>query len=61
MATARIEKQWSPCATEYILDTEADVANLPACCPGSTAVVVASGTVYMVNASGVWTKFGGGA
>lgn len=65
MAIVRNEREWAAdvCAyqCEYILDTEADVPNLPECCVGSTAIVVASGNVYMVNASGVWTKFGGGA
>ena len=46
---------------EYILDTEDDVANLPKCGTGSTALVVATGNVYIVNASGEWKLFGGGA
>lgn len=63
MAFKKIDQDW--CETgdfrcEYILDTEADVASLPnACCVGSVAVVVESGNVYMVNASGKWAKFGG--
>ena len=44
---------------EFICDTEADVENLPQCCPMSTAVVADSGSVYIVNASGNWVKFGG--
>ena len=44
---------------DYIVDTEADVANLPDCCSGSSALVVESGAVYMVNASGNWALFGG--
>lgn len=39
----------------YVCDSEADVANLPKSCPGSTAIVAAAGgNVYMVNASGEW-------
>ena len=44
---------------EYICDEESDVARLPACCTGSTALVVKTGNIYMVNASGVWAKFAG--
>lgn len=65
MAIVNNEKQWAAgvCGyqCEYILDTEADVANLPKCVTGSVALVVATGNVYMVNASGVWKRFGGGA
>lgn len=63
MAIAKNEKQWAAGAAphDYILDTAADVKNLPACCPGSSALVVATGEVYMVNASGKWVLFGGGA
>ena len=43
---------------EYICDTDADVKNLPKCCAGSTALVVESGKIYMVNASGEWKPFG---
>ena len=46
-----------PC--EYIVDTESDIMSLPECCTGSTAIVVESGAVYMVNASGKWVEFGG--
>ena len=44
---------------EYICDRASDVSSLPKCCTGSTAMVIADGSVYMVNTSGVWTKFGG--
>lgn len=44
---------------EFLCDTEADLANLPECCTKSTALVVATGDVYVVNASGAWVKFGG--
>ena len=44
---------------EFICDTDADVANLPKSCAGSTALVVESGKYFMVNASGEWAEFGG--
>ena len=44
---------------EFICDTDADFANLPQCCTGSTAVSVATGNIRVVNASGQWVKFGG--
>lgn len=43
---------------EFICDTDADFALLPKCDPGSIAVSVATGTVYVVNASGNWVEFG---
>ena len=45
---------------EFICDTAADLANLPECCTKSTALVIATGDVFVVNASGEWVKFGGG-
>lgn len=40
---------------EFVMDSDADVANLPECGPGSVAIVAANGGgVYMVNASGEW-------
>lgn len=45
---------------EFICDTDADFADLPTSCVGSTAVSVATGNVYVVNASGYWVEFGGG-
>ena len=63
MAIKMISKEYCPCLDsykkDYIVDAEADVATLPQCCPGSTALVVESGTAYMVNASGVWVVLGG--
>jgi len=44
---------------EYVVDTVAEIASLPSCCTKSTALVVSTGEVYMVNASGRWAKFGG--
>ena len=43
---------------KFVVDTEADIAGLPESAPGSCAIVAAGGTVYMVNASGAWTKLG---
>ena len=69
MAIKMINKQI--CATdngyenvcEFVCDTIADVPNLQTqhsnCCTGSRALVIATGDVYIVNTSGVWTKFGG--
>lgn len=59
MAYKEITELMYASQAEYICDTEADVANLPKCCPGSTAVVVATGNLYVVNASYQWVKFGG--
>lgn len=64
MAFKMIHDEWDPeigQQKEFILDDEADVATLPECVPGSTALVCASGSVYIVNASGQWVKFGGEA
>lgn len=57
-----VNREW--CASvdgykcEYIVDSDADFANLPKAAPGSTALSP-SGTVMIVNASGDWVKFGG--
>ena len=63
MAIKKINREWCPYLDDYkedfIVDTEADVASLPECCTGSSALVVESGTPYMVNASGVWAVLGG--
>lgn len=63
MAIKMINQDYCPCLNaykkDYIVDTEADVSNLPVCCTGSSALVVASGAVYIVNASGKWVVFGG--
>lgn len=45
---------------EIICDTKADLADLPDCTPGSTALVATEGTMYIVNASGEWVEFGSG-
>lgn len=63
MAYKMINREYVPCLNEYkedyIADTEADVATLPQCATGSMALVVESGKVHMVNASGVWAVYGG--
>lgn len=43
---------------EFVCDTDADFALLPKCDPGSAAVSVETGNVYVVNASGDWVSFG---
>lgn len=61
MAIELINNEWNPEVgrqKEFILDAESDVANLPECAPGSTALVCATGKVYIVNASGQWVEFG---
>lgn len=45
---------------DYIIDTDADAADLPeTCAAGSTALSCASGNVFIVNASGAWVLLGG--
>ena len=44
---------------DIICDTEADVAALPKAPAMSTCLVAATGSVYIVNASGAWVKMGG--
>lgn len=62
MAYKLVNEEWCPtlsdCQRDYVCDTESDVANLPKCCTGSSALVVESGKVYVVNASGVWAVYG---
>lgn len=57
MAIVLIEQRLSPERRKYIMDSEADVADLPDAPPGSTAVV-AGGNTYIVNASGAWVAHG---
>ena len=63
MAYKLVNKEWSPHLDDYkhdyIADTESDITSLPQCCVGSSALVVETGAVYMVNASGVWAVYGG--
>lgn len=62
MAFKMISQQWCPYNEDYrkefIADAESDVASLPTCCAGSSALVSDSGKVYIVNASGKWVEFG---
>lgn len=63
MAVKVVSISWCACLDEYqrdfICDTDADFANLPACATGSCAISVASGNVQMVNTAGEWVNFGG--
>lgn len=64
MAVKLMDQNFCPYAKgfkcDYICDTDADFANLPAdACTGSTAVSLASGTVKVVNTAGEWVTFGG--
>ena len=63
MAYELVGKEWSPIQQEYrlsyIVDTEADINDIPKCCVGSHALVVDKGAILMVNASGNWVPFGG--
>lgn len=63
MAIKLVGKEWCPCVDsykcDYIVDTESDIANLPDSCTGSSALVVETANVYMVNASDQWVVFGG--
>ena len=62
MAFKMIFQEWCPYneayRKEFIADAESDVATLPKCCTGSSALVSESGKVYIVNASGEWNEFG---
>lgn len=64
MAYVLIDETYCPYVRErrkkFICDTDTDVATLPACCVGSTAVSIESGKTYMANTSGKWVAFGGG-
>ena len=58
----RIYKQndnTQPYVTEYIADTDSDVAELPTdVYPGSTCIVADSTNVYILNTSKQWIKLG---
>lgn len=43
---------------KFIMDSDADVASLPECNPGSMAIVAEGGKAYVVNASGAWVEHG---
>ena len=63
MAYKLIEKEFSyvlkDSVCSFICDTDTDVASLPKCRCGSSALVIATGDVYVVNTAGAWTKVGG--
>ena len=46
---------------EYLCDTDADFATLPESDPGSMAVSIESGKVYVVNTAGAWVEFAASA
>ena len=61
MAIKCIKSEWctenADYVREFVLDSADDVANLPKCCPGSTAIVATKGgAIYIVNASGEWVE-----
>lgn len=61
MAVELIKEEWCPALAayrrEFVMDSADDVSKLPACCPGSVAIVAdKDGAVYMVNASGEWRE-----
>ena len=64
MAVKKIDECYCPYVGEYrkefVCDNDTDIASLPKCACGSTAVVISSGKVYMVNTQGAWVEFGGG-
>ena len=42
---------------EYVCDTEDDIYNLPkGCAPGSTAFIIETAEVYMINSNREWVK-----
>lgn len=61
MAVKMIDSEW--CAINegyrcsFVMDSASEVANLPKCCPGSTAIAAEKGApMFMVNASGEWVE-----
>ena len=44
---------------EFVCDSESDIVDLPECTCGSTAMIIDTGDIYIVNANGKWVKFGG--
>ena len=62
MAIKMISTEWCGCVSDYrkefLMDTAAEVKDLPKCCPGSSAIAVGAGKVFFVNASGEWAEFG---
>lgn len=60
MAIKEVRREWDECQLDYvkefILHTEADVADLPECCVGSTAIVGETGNVYVSGKGKAWKK-----
>lgn len=44
---------------EFVCDTEKDLALLPNCAMGSTAIVIETATVYIKNSKNKWVKLDG--
>ena len=65
MAYIKTRRKWANCLNDYqyefVLDSDADVANLPECKAGSTAMVSEGGNIYMTNTKGEWKLFAGEA
>lgn len=61
MGIKLIAREWKAgsveCRSEYLCDTDADLANLPVSPIGSTAISIESGSVRVVNTSGEWVAF----
>ena len=61
MATKMITQTFCPYSKnyrkEFICDTDADFADLPSACTGSTALSIESGNIRMVNTKGEWVAF----
>ena len=64
MAIKMVSRKWCGCVgaykKEFIVDTDADFANLPEACTGSVALSIESGNMMIVNASGKWVAFAEG-
>lgn len=43
---------------EYVCDTEDDIKDLPTtgCAPGSAAIIISTGSVYMMDSEGKWVE-----
>ena len=62
MAIKEIDREWCVCQqkyrSKYVVDSEADIVNLPETAAGGIAMVASTGKIYMMNASNEWVKFG---
>lgn len=60
MAIKEVRREWDECQLDYvkefILHTEADVADLPECCVGSKATVGETNNVYVCCPDGKWKR-----